>query len=107
MGMAIKFDGFNDSRFGKATSAGGQFSDSLSSFYRKWFIQGQADYRAGNAMPGECEFDEASIEAWNMGWQCDAAVEERGLKLSDLGVITPPPSALEMAVGQVSYDTDI
>jgi hypothetical protein len=47
-------------------------------------------------MPDACYLHESSVEAWNMGWQCDAEVERRGLKLSDLGLIVPKPIALEM-----------
>jgi hypothetical protein len=81
-------------------------NDLLFSLYRKFFIQGQADYRAGCAPAPEVEFDERAIEAWNMGWQADAEVEKRGLQLSSLGLITPPPSELE-ELGALDYDPNL
>jgi len=67
------------------------FKEALSNIRRKYFIQGQADYRAGFAMPDAVRSNVTASESWNMGWQCDAEVERRGLKLSDLGLIVPKP----------------
>jgi len=70
-------------------------NDAQSNFYRKFFIQGQADYRAGFSMDISFRDNASAVEAWNMGWQADAEVERRGLKLSNLGVIVPKPLDLE------------
>lgn len=50
---------------------------------RRWFIQGQADYRAGNSTPKDMNRTQA--KSWLMGWQCDAEVDKRDLELAPLG----------------------
>lgn len=74
---------------------GSEFSDAMHNFYRRWFIQGQSDYRAGNPMPEEALLNEHSEAGWHMGWNADAAVEARGLRLSNLGIFRPKPVSLE------------
>ena len=87
-GKAIKRE-ISYTRAGLGTA----FGEAMSNLYRRWFVQGQADYRAGNSRPDG--LNESATEAWLMGWQCDAAVEARGLRLSDLGLFMAPPDAME------------
>lgn len=59
-------------------------NQAFSAMVRRWFIQGQADYRAGNSTPDEMNRTQAN--SWLMGWQCDAEVDKRGLQLAPLGL---------------------
>jgi len=78
-----------------ARSRFGEVAEALGSFYRKYFIQGQSDFRAGFAPADDIRNNSTAYEAWQMGWQADAAVEQRGLTLSHLGIIVPKPVDLD------------
>jgi len=68
--------------------------EKVTSLIRKWYIQGQADYRAGNKMPKEIEGNHSLTEAWLMGWQSDAYADTHNLPFSKLGDIYFEPTSL-------------
>ena len=71
------------------------YVEEMSKHYRQWYVQGQADYRAGNPPPEEIQGLEMAEEAWNMGWQSDAFADEKGLLRSWLGTHNVSPTSLD------------
>lgn len=77
----------NESENRKAISQqwkwGNHINKAFDLMVRRWFIQGQADYRAGNPTPEDMNRTQAN--SWLMGWQADAAIDKLGLILAPLG----------------------
>jgi hypothetical protein len=87
---------------------GSFYHENASKHYRHWYVQGQADFRAGNPPPEEILGNESAEEAWNMGWQSDAAAESMHKPFSFLGTHSVVPSGRDDMHGysEINYSNN-